>query len=176
MVISSPTILQFSFADDGIFPNNPMLPLLIYQQVFKDAEPGKIENCVKKNKWKHAWRNGIYPYHHYHSTAHEVLVVYKGHCKLMTGGEAGEITEVRQGDVIVLPAGVAHCNKGCSEDFACIGAYPDGQDFDINYGKKEERPGTDINIQKLALPSHDPIFGIDGPLKRYWRLIEYDGI
>ena len=177
MIIAPPLVMKFIFCDDGVFPNNPLLPLLIYQQVFKsDEKAQKIETCLKRNNWKHAWRNGIYTYHHYHSTAHEVLVALQGQCKLRVGGPAGELVEIRKGDVILIPAGVAHCNMGCSEDFTCLGAYPDGQEFDVNFGKREERPAADENIQKLAIPSQDPIYGNEGPLKRFWKVVENDGL
>lgn len=46
----------------------------------------------------------------------------------------------------------------------------------MNYGKSDERPKADINIQKLPIPTLDPVFGKGGPLSEYWKLLEYDGI
>jgi uncharacterized protein YjlB len=40
-----------------------------------------------------------------------------------------------KGDVLLIPAGVAHKNVGASIDFKCVGAYPGGKEFDINLGK-----------------------------------------
>ena len=48
---------------------------------------------------------------HFHSTAHEVLCIASGKAKLCFGGEHNaERVEpvVERGDVIVVPAGVAH--------------------------------------------------------------------
>jgi uncharacterized protein YjlB len=115
------------------------------------------------------WRNGIYSYHHYHSTAHEVLGCYRGSAKVQFGGESGIVEELSAGDVVIIPAGVGHKNLGASADFAVVGAYPRGQDYDMNYGKPGERPRADENIARVPLPETDPIFGKDGPLLRHWR-------
>jgi hypothetical protein len=65
-------------ADDGKgFPNNQKLPLLVYEQSVDlngAADPAAVfERLVVKHQWGDAWRDGVYPYHHYHSTAHEGL-------------------------------------------------------------------------------------------------------
>lgn len=39
---------------------------------------------------------------------------------------------------------------------------------DMNYGKPGERPRTDENIARVALPAFDPIFGKSGPLIDHW--------
>ena len=71
-------------------------------------------------------------------------------------------------DVLLIPAGVAHKNIGSSTDFKCVGAYPEGRDFDINLGKSGERPGTDKNIRKVPIPKLDPLYGKEGCLSLYW--------
>lgn len=158
--------------DDGVFPNNERLPLLIYQGALdleNQINPASaIENLLHSNQWGGAWRNGIYPYHHYHSTAHEVLCVYQGEAKVQLGGEEGVIQAIVPGDVIIIPAGVAHKNLSASGDFRVVGAYPFGQNWDMNYGKLEERPQADENIVSVPLPQADPIFGTDGLLTEHW--------
>jgi mannose-6-phosphate isomerase-like protein (cupin superfamily) len=84
--------------------------------------------------------------------------------------EGGAIEEVCAGDVVIIPAGVAHKNLGASRDFGVVGAYPAGQDYDMNYGKHGERPRVDENIARVPLPESDPVFGSDGPLLNYWKL------
>src|SRR5436190_11972743 len=37
----------------------------------------------------------------------------------------GQTVEVRSGDVILIPAGVAHHHIGASPDFSVVGAYPE---------------------------------------------------
>ena len=162
---------QHLIGPEGYFPNNAELPALHYKSAFAIGSElaDMMEETFLENKWTNAWRNGIYDYHHYHSTAHEVLGVYSGNCKVQLGGSDGIILELNEGDVIVLPAGVAHKNVGCSTDFKCIGAYAGGRDYDMNYGKPEEIKKAKKNISKLPLPEMDPVYGEDGPLAKIWN-------
>jgi uncharacterized protein YjlB len=158
-------------ADDGAIPNS-RLPLLIYPGAFPPSDPdlpGASEARLRHNGWPGGWRNGIYPYHHYHSTAHEVLVVYGGSARVQFGGESGVIAEVRSGDAVVIPAGVGHKNLGASAGFRVVGAYPGGQTWDMCYGLPGERPRVDENIACVPAPIADPVFGREGPLFTYWR-------
>lgn len=163
---------QHLIKQDGNFPNNSELPVLHYKSAFSVEKKlgDMMEKTFRHYNWKHSWRNGIYDYHHYHSTAHEVLGIYKGNCKVQLGGPDGIILELTKGDVIVLPAGVAHKNIGCSEDFKCIGAYPKGQDYDMNYGKPEELENAIKNISEVPLPEFDPVYGTEGQLLEYWKV------
>ena len=54
-------------------------------------------------------------------SAHEVLCVVGGNASIAFGGPEGEKIEVEAGDVVVIPAGVGHCNAGSSGDFTVIG-------------------------------------------------------
>jgi len=107
-------------------------------------------------------------YHHYHSTAHEVLGVYHGSAKVLLGGEKGLVVDIHAGDVLLIPAGVAHKNLSSNTDFRVVGAYPEGQDWDMNYGKPGERPKADMNIERVAVPRLDPIYAAAGPLLKKW--------
>ena len=158
--------------DDGTFPNNECLPLLVYQGVLKlpSGDPARgVEELFHANDWGGSWRNGIFCYHHYHSTAHEALGVYGGQARVQLGGPAGPEFDVRGGDVIVIPAGVAHKNLGFSPDFRVVGAYPAGQRPDMKTGEAGDRPQADRNIGKVALPKMDPVFGETGPLIQLWH-------
>lgn len=163
-------VLFKELQDDGTFPNNKNLLLLIYKQAFQSIEgdAATVEHVFRKNNWGNTWRNGIYNYHHYHSTAHEVLGIYQGEAEVLLGGPKGMKISVQSGDVIIIPAGVAHKNLGASSDFACVGAYPPGQVFDMNYGKEGERPQADKNITQVPLPENDPVYGKEGALLKYW--------
>lgn len=171
---SAATIEKFLITDDGVFPNHASLPVLLYRNVFSQSEKNRdtaadIEEIFAENNWKNAWRNGIYDYHHYHSITHEVLGIYGGCATVQLGGEGGIAIEINKSDVLIIPAGVAHKNLSSDKDFQCVGAYPNGSDYDLNYGKENERPAADENISQVVLPANDPVFGFDGPLLEYWK-------
>lgn len=169
---NSSEIISQLLVDDGTFPNNELLPLLVYKSaiVIPDVNPAEaVERVFRDHGWGGSWRNGIYPYHHYHSTAHEVLGIYAGTVTVQLGGPDGLIIVAQKGDVIIIPGGVAHKNLGASDKFRCVGAYPPGQDWDMNYGKPGERPKADQNIARIPLPDTDPVYGSDGPLVKSWK-------
>lgn len=160
------------FSDDGVFPNNNKLELIIYNQPFRaspQTNPLTIEETFAVNGWGRSWRNGLYDVHHYHSSAHEVLGLYSGWVEAQLGGPTGKTVRLQAGDVVIIPAGVSHKNMGQSYDFKVIGAYPEGQIPDMNFGHEGERPGTDELIKKVPFPLKDPVSGKDGPLLQLWR-------
>jgi len=164
-------VVQF-LEDDGTFPNNAALPLVIYRQALTlpatDPASG-FEATFREHGWGGGgWRNGIFHYHHYHSNTHEVLGVYSGEARVQLGGDNGLVTTVEVGDVIVIPAGVCHKNLGESPDFAVVGAYPDGYSPDLCRGAIGERPRADRAIKQVGLPAADPVYGVAGPLLRHW--------
>jgi len=157
--------------DDGTFPNNGKLPIIVYQGilVLSGSDPAAMaENLFTLNSWSGCWRNGIYSFHHYHSMAHEALGVYSGTARVQLGGDRGVSLTVNCGDVIIIPAGVAHKNLGADHDFRVVGAYPRGQAPDMCYGKAGERPQADQNIARVPLPKMDPGYGNAGPLVEHW--------
>jgi len=135
------------------------------------ANPSAIESLFDGNGWPAAWRNGVYPYHHYHSSAHEALGVYSGSATVRFGGPQGVTRTVRAGDVVVIPAGVAHKCLKASGDFRVVGAYPEGQSPDNCRGAPGERPAADRRIAALPDPVGDPVQGPggDGALCRFWK-------
>lgn len=156
-------------SDDGTFPNSS-LPVVIYRDVFSgDVElAAGFENTFTANGWIDTWRNGIYDYHHYHSTSHEVLGIARGTVTVHLGGPHGRLFELSTGDAVVIPAGVSHKNVGSSEDLLVVGAYPDGTSPDMRYVREGERPEADENIARVPLPSSDPIDGVRGRLLAAW--------
>lgn len=156
--------------DDGRIPNNPRLPLLVYPGVLTGEEsiPSGCKELFRRNGWTGNWVDGIYNYHHYHSTAHEVLGVTGGEARVQFGGEEGVIVELRTGDLAVVPAGVGHCNLGSSGDFQVVGGYDRGRPWDMNTGKSEERPAVLENIKAVPDPETDPVYGAVGPLLEIW--------
>jgi len=168
------SVQTVTFSDDGIFPNNPELPLILYRRVLPSGEDGSVPteciySMIEDHGWGHSWSNGIFNYHHYHSTAHEVLFIQRGNVTIQFGGPQGEHYTVHAGDVVVIPVGVSHKNVQADTELNVIGAYPPGQRYDMCYGKTGERPQADRNIKSVALPLEDPVYGEGGPLQRYWK-------
>ncbi|WP_088006193.1 cupin domain-containing protein [Indiicoccus explosivorum] len=157
----------FRFDDDGRIPNNPHLPVLLYEGAFR-TDPDRIERAFNENGWTNSWTDGVFDYHHYHSNTHEVLGVKSGTAELQLGGEGGKTFTVRTGDVAVLPAGTGHKRLSASEDFQVVGAYPDGLSPNKKLGEPEERPYALEQIASVPLPAQDPVRGEDGPLFNTW--------
>lgn len=158
--------------DDGTYPNNADLPLLVYPQAVElpvQDPASRFEALFSQHAWGGSWRNGVYPFHHYHSTAHEVLGVHSGTATVQLGGEEGVTVTVHSGDVLLIPAGVAHKNLSASRDLGIVGAYPQGQRPDMCYGKSHERPQADNRIAVVPLPQNDPVYGTDGPMWDHWE-------
>ena len=165
--------LAFVFADDGVIPNNP-LPFLVYRGAFdleRRRDPAAaIEQTFAENGWGHGlWRNGIYPFVHYHAQTHEVLGIAHGHARVRFGGDAGEVLEVEAGDVAVLPAGTGHQRLSVSPDLLVIGAYPPDGHYDLCRGSAAEHDRALTTIPRVPLPKTDPLFGAAGPLVKLWR-------
>jgi len=163
-----PEILRLS--RNGWMPNNEHLPVLLYRRVL-DAGATDVATLFewefRRNGWPPQWRNGIYDFHHYHSTAHEVLGFAAGHARLMLGGENGQEVTVNAGDVAILPTGTGHCKLTASSDFLVVGAYPPDQNWDICRHPASE---SDIRRMKaLPFPNVDPVGGTSGPLTRLWK-------
>ena len=159
----------FFFKDDGKIPNNK-LPLLLYRNVFPGSiSARKLKSHFAGNNWTNSWENGIYNFHHYHSTTHEVLGVFSGSARLQLGGEQGREIRVEAGDVMVIPAGVGHKNLESSEDFGVVGAYPEGREWDLLKGEANDRPKADHSIAALPIPDLDPLFGKEGGLIETWK-------
>ncbi|MGN6643191.1 MAG: hypothetical protein ACTHKU_09325, partial [Verrucomicrobiota bacterium] len=74
-VLDEPQVISLILEADGAVPNSA-LPLLIYSGAVKTDVPDLaefFEELFESNDWGGTWRDGIYTYHHYHSTTHEVL-------------------------------------------------------------------------------------------------------
>jgi uncharacterized protein YjlB len=157
------------FHDDGSIPNSE-LPVLIYQGIEEvPSDAVACEALFERNRWWRFWRDGIYSFHHFHSTAHEALGVVAGWAEVVLGGPVnGERFELEAGDVAILPAGTGHCNVGSSADFLVVGAYPVGQDWDLRRGDPAEHDEVLENIKRVPLPEADPVRGADGPLIELW--------
>ena len=168
------TPIAYFFKDDGAVPNNPALPMLVYKTALdlsasRDPE-AEIEKLFAANGWGHGnWRNGIYPFAHYHSMIHEVLGIARGTAKVRFGGVEGEVLELAPGDVAVLPAGTGHQRLSASADLVVIGGYPPDGTYDLCRGDHPaDREAALKTIAHVPKPASDPVSGRDGPLLALW--------
>jgi uncharacterized protein YjlB len=162
-----------ALGDDGLIPNNKRLPLIVYRQVLPldglSGDPARaFEALFRSNGWGNAWFDGIYEFHHYHSTAHEVLGLARGRAAVQFGGPHGPVLDLASGDVVVIPAGVGHCRLD-GEDLIVVGAYPEGQEWDLCRASEADRAKALENIPWVPLPRLDPVFGASGPVFALWH-------
>jgi uncharacterized protein YjlB len=151
-------------------PNSELSLVLIRSAIAPDPEdaPASFEQRFRQNGWTGTWRNGIYPYHHYHSTAHEVLGVACGAARICFGGEGGLEVEVAAGDVLVIPAGVAHKLIEERDGFLVVGGYAGGRHWDILRPRSTNVEAALERIKQVPPPESDPVAGPGGVLLDLW--------
>ena len=159
--------LTFSFASDGTIPNS-RLPLLVYRAA-QPPDAAAIERTFAANRWPPAWRSGVHPFHHFHANTHEALGVARGHARVQFGGPDGQVLTVQAGDVVIVPAGVGHCNQDQSADLLIVGAYPDNAPSpDMHRGEAADHDRLADRIEAVPTPAADPVQGTGGALLRLW--------
>ena len=163
----------FRFEDDGLVPNNPTLAFVVFRRAIEvdgSADPeATIEQIFQSHGWGGLWRNGVYPFVHYHSRIHEALGIARGRAKVRFGGKKGVEVDLHAGDVAVLPAGTGHQCLWASPDLVVIGAYPSTGQFDLCRGGRAEHAESLLSIPAVPLPATDPVHGENGPLIDLWK-------
>ncbi|EJT98747.1 hypothetical protein DACRYDRAFT_24320 [Dacryopinax primogenitus] len=140
------------------------LPILIYHNVFPaDTPPGTIESHMRSNGYEPQWRYGMYPFSHFHTTTYEVLAVYSGSAICQFGGDSnpGKVhMQVQEGDVVILPPGMAHKGVEMPNGFMMVGSYPMGYHWDE---KRKGQKGFEEKIRAVKGLVKDPVYGEEGP-------------
>jgi uncharacterized protein YjlB len=162
----------YRFEDDGKTPNNARLPVMVYRDVIR-AERGRdpaavCEDLFHAHGWGDSWRNGIYPFLHFHTGAHEVLGIACGEAEVQLGGDKGSTVTVKSGDVVVLPAGTGHRRISASDDLLVVGAYPSSSALDQHRPGEIDHRDAVARIARVPTPAQDPVYGSDGPLTQLW--------
>lgn len=168
--MTDPTVTLLRFGADPAAPNNPDLPVVVLSGAVPDGvSASEVQSTVRRNGWGGAWLYGVFPYHHYHSDAHEALICVAGEADLLIGGDGGERVVVRRGDALILPAGTGHKCLSSSADFLVCGCYPAGQESPDLKREHDPSDGVANRIAAVRLPETDPLFGEAGPLIDAWR-------
>jgi uncharacterized protein YjlB len=168
----TPRVVAHLLPAAGGIPNHPRWPLLVYPGAvaIAGADPAAaFETLFDRNRWPAAWRNGVFPFHHFHTTAHEALGVYSGEVTVQFGGDDGVVVSAQPGDVIVLPAGTGHKKLSSRGALGIVGAYPVGQHADMCTPMLANARRSAEAVARVALPACDPVHGAGGPLFAHWR-------
>ena len=166
---AAPSVTAIHLGVNDWCPNNAALPVLLYRGAvaIEGTDPAaRFEQLLTQNGWPPQWRNGVYTFHHYHSTAHEVLGFSGGSARLVLGGPGGTALTVHAGDVLLLPTGTGHCELTKTEDFAVVGAYPPGQTWDICRAAPDRQ--AQDRMRDLPFPHTDPVQGAGGAVAQHW--------
>jgi uncharacterized protein YjlB len=164
-------VIAHHLAPGGAIPNHPRWPLLVYPGAVAigGADPAvAFESLFDRNRWPAAWRNGVFPFHHFHSNAHEALGVYSGEVTVQFGGDSGIVVTARPGDVIVLPAGTGHKKLSSRGALGVVGAYPAGEHPDMCRPPISNSQRSTDAVALVPLPECDPVYGAGGPLFSHW--------
>jgi uncharacterized protein YjlB len=172
---SAMTVIAYLLAAAGEVPNHPRWPLLVYPGAVAlsgDDPAACFEEIFNRNRWPAAWRNGIFPFHHYHADGHEALGIYSGEVTVQFGGETGVTLTARPGDVLVLPAGTGHKRIDCRGALGVVAAYPEGCKPSTSMPPLLRGAKSMPKIVRVPLPACDPVNGADGPLFQHWQPVQ----
>lgn len=156
---------------DAEIPNHPRWPLLVYPgavPITGEDPAAAFEALFARHGWPPAWRDGVFPFHHFHPDGHEALGIYAGEVSVRFGGEQGVLLTARPGDVIVLPAGVGHCKVASRGALGVVGAYPGRGQPRTCRPSAVQRAVQLGEVTRVPRPEMDPVFGANGPLQAHW--------
>lgn len=160
----------FQLADDGDTPNHPRWPLILYRAALTPeqlaADDHAFDKLFEANGWPVGFRNGIYPFTHFHSVTHEALGIARGRARVQFGGASGPVVAVSAGDAALLPAGTGHKLIEGGGELLVIGAYPPGVRYDLLRAGEGGAPAR-RSIAAVPRPPSDPLGA--GAVAAHWR-------
>jgi len=163
------TVETLYFKPTAAIPNS-RFPVLVYRNAIAGT-PKEFEARLRLNGWFPDWYSskGLYPKHHFHSDAHELIGFTRGSQQGLLGGDDGVEVLLNAGDVVVLPAGVAHLGLAISDDLQTVGAYPLGYGIhDFRLCEEAEFGEALESVLRVPIPPTDPLYGAGGPLPEIW--------
>lgn len=163
----------FTIQENKPFPNSTLTviyyPESIADKLNREDTSQKVLSFFEQNGYTNGWVGSIYTYHHFHSNTHEVLACISGDAEVQLGGPNAEIYSFKAGDIVLLPAGVAHKLITASKDFQIIGAYPDGKEPDMQRGDLEHYSEIKERIRQVSKPKYDPVKHLEGGVIKNWK-------
>ncbi|KAF2169951.1 hypothetical protein M409DRAFT_64362 [Zasmidium cellare ATCC 36951] len=184
--LSSPSDPELYWTKPTPHSPNSKLPVLVYRNVLPgDHSVESTSKAFEDNQWS---KGGVFkhvPIAHFHSNTHECYAAIRGSTKWvcvrrlygvgpLDDQSAGITFDMKAGDIAVHAAGVTHKNLESSDDYEYVGLYPkDAPHWDNNLCKAdtdETRLKAEA-AKEVAIPDHDPIYGLDGPLPRIWKSV-----
>lgn len=160
---------------------NSQFPVLVYRNVLPTpVDEESTSEFLQRNQWEKKGTWGAIMAKHFHPNTHECYGIFQGSSELVFGeGGADEVgTGVRctvsAGDVVVVPAGVAHASVTSADDYKYIGVYPEGSPkWRSEYGKRAVEDDDPLlnEIGAVPVPVCDPVYGHQGPAVKIWKEI-----
>ncbi|SGZ56104.1 CIC11C00000000480 [Sungouiella intermedia] len=169
---------------------------MIDQSTDEAARKEHIKQLMEANNWRPERVYGSITVAHYHPNVHEAYAVLAGSSRLCLGqdvtieqttidNERGDnFVEVNlnTGDVIVIPAGVAHCSKTYSPQYRYLASYPkEGEYWRLVQKTHIDRVENYDNLKDVAvsqnvlMPTADPVFGLEsGGLLDLWDRLAWN--
>ncbi|KAH6986463.1 hypothetical protein BKA56DRAFT_613833 [Ilyonectria sp. MPI-CAGE-AT-0026] len=168
-------------------PNSP-LPLLVYRDVLpKPVTVESSQRFVEQHGWDrkgHVWE--AFYKRHFHPNSHECYGVVSGSSVVLMGAGTSDETEgrdphdstskavgirltLRQGDLIIHPAGTSHANLSTEGEYRYLAFFPrDAPRWRTENGTKLMDVEAIMSEIKAVPMPQDPVTGDSGHLQRLW--------
>ncbi len=161
------------FADDGSVPNNPPAVCALSPRdriLIGSPDPEDVIENGSAQRWRDMWRNGIFPYVHYHFDDPRGMGIARGPRQGPLRRQQGPGARSQHGVRLrELPAGTGH---------QCLSASPES-DGDRHLFRRTastiSAAAARANMprrwkpSRVPLPDSDPVFRQAGPLLRLWH-------